>query len=61
MFTSAGSVYAENSGGEVDETSELAAGPRSNTLIEAERPVLAKVKYDTDNIIKIPGNDIWTC
>jgi Cys-tRNA synthase (O-phospho-L-seryl-tRNA:Cys-tRNA synthase) len=49
VFTSAGSVYAENSGGEVDESSELAAGPRSSTLIQAERPVLAKVKDDADD------------
>jgi hypothetical protein len=61
VFTSAGSVYAENSGGEVDESSELAVGPRSSTLIEAERPVLAKVKDCADYVSKIPGNDTWTC
>jgi hypothetical protein len=67
VFTSAGSVYAENSGGEVDESSELAAGPRSSTLIDAERPVLAKVKDDrklssrSSYMSKIPWNDFWIC
>ncbi len=55
MFTSAGSVYPENSGGEVDESSELAAGPRSSTLIEAERPVLAKVKDYAEMSAKFLG------
>jgi nucleoside-diphosphate-sugar epimerase len=41
LFTSSGSVYAENSGETVDETSALTQNPRSQLLIEAERRVLA--------------------
>jgi len=42
VFTSAGSVYAENSGGTVDENSELARSERSGKLIDAEKIVLEK-------------------
>jgi hypothetical protein len=44
VFTSSGSVYAENSGGTVDESSELARNPRSGKIIDAEQAALAKVR-----------------
>ena len=40
MFTSAGSVYAENEGGEVDETSEVARTERSGKLLDGEEAVI---------------------
>ena len=39
VFTSAGSVYAENEGGEVDESSEVAWGERSGKLLDGEETV----------------------
>ena len=41
MFTSAGSVYAENSGGAVDEAAATARTERSAKLLDAEDRVLA--------------------
>ena len=40
VFTSAGSVYAENEGGEVDETSEVARTERSGKLLDGEEAVI---------------------
>ena len=40
VFTSAGSVYAENEGGEVDESSEVTRTERSGKLLDGEDPVL---------------------
>ena len=37
VFTSAGSVYSENSGGEVDETSETVRTERSGKLLDGEK------------------------
>ena len=41
VFTSAGSVYAENSGGAVDEAAATARTERSAKLLDAEEHVLA--------------------
>jgi hypothetical protein len=43
VFTSSGSVYAENTGGEVDENAALARTPRSGKIIDAEQVALDKV------------------
>ena len=40
VFTSAGSVYAENESGEVDETSEVARSERSGKLLDGEETVI---------------------
>ena len=40
VFTSAGSVYAENEGGEVDESSEVTRTERSGKLLDGEEAVL---------------------
>jgi len=40
IFTSAGSVYSENSGGEVDENSETVRTERSGKLLDGENHVL---------------------
>jgi len=42
LFTSSGSVFAENSGGEVDESSEVIRTARSEKLVDAEGEVLAR-------------------
>ena len=39
VFTSSGSVYTENEGGEVDESSEVAWGERSGKLLDGEETV----------------------
>ena len=39
VFTSAGSVYAENEGGEVDESSEVVRSERSGKLLDGEETV----------------------
>ena len=41
VFTSSGSVFVENAGGEVDETSEVVKTVRSEKLVDAEESVLA--------------------
>ena len=41
VFTSSGSVFAENAGGEVDETSEVVKTVRSEKLVDGEDAVLA--------------------
>ena len=41
VFTSAGSVYAENSGGAVDEAAATARTERSAKLLDAEEHVVA--------------------
>jgi len=40
VFTSSGGVYAENSGGRIDETSEVARSERSGKLLDAEQAAL---------------------
>ena len=40
VFTSAGSVYAENEGGEVDESSEVVRSERSGKLLDGEGHVV---------------------
>ena len=40
VFTSAGSVYAENEGGEVDESSEVTRTERSGKLLDGEEAVI---------------------
>ena len=40
VFTSSGSVFAENDGGEVDETSEVVRTVRSEKLVDGEEAVL---------------------
>jgi len=42
VFTSSGSVYAENSGGTVNEESELTRTERSGKIIDAENVVVSK-------------------
>jgi len=41
IFTSAGSVYSENNGGEVDESSETVRTERSEKLLDGEKHVIA--------------------
>ena len=41
VFTSSGSVFVENAGGEVDETSEVVKTVRSEKLVDGEDAVLA--------------------
>lgn len=43
VFTSSGSVYAENSGGEVDENAAVVRTQRNSKLVDAEKTVLKKV------------------
>ena len=42
VFTSSGSVFAENDGGEVDETSEVVKTVRSEKLVDGEESVLTQ-------------------
>merc|ERR1712179_698319 len=41
IFTSAGSVYSENNGGEIDENSETVRTERSGKLLDGEKHVTA--------------------
>ena len=51
VFTSAGSVYAENSGGTVDENSETVRSERSGKLLDGEKNVLS----DGGCVIRLGG------